>query len=118
MSMSEERMSVSEIDEQDQMESELDESESEFEEDDQLDENLDAFAARRRSQLFVQKRLPQSKSDGHLLSNTASPQRRPRTPCFDESLNVEEEPVAFIRHSATYSGQVQGKRLLQVLILC
>lgn len=99
--MSEERMSISE-NEQSYMESGTDVEEEQLE--------LDEFSERRCSQLFVQKRLPQSKSDGHLLANAAPLQKRPRTPCFDESRNLPEIPAAFIRHSATYSGQVQGRR--------
>ncbi|KAI6184972.1 JNK-interacting protein 1 [Aphelenchoides bicaudatus] len=103
MSISEEeRMSVSEINEN--AESDIDDQLEEDEEaEDQLDEDLGDFSARRRSQLFIHKRLPQSKSDGHLLANAVPPQKRPRTPCFDESLN--DIPMGFIRHSATYSGQ-------------
>lgn len=111
--MSEDRMSISEEEEEeeDQIETETEENE----EADQLDENLEEFSAGRRSQLFIRNRLPQSKSDGHLLANAPSLQKRPRTPWFNESSNNESFPAAFIPHSATYSGR--GKAFVKYPLL-
>jgi hypothetical protein len=112
MELSDERMSLSEdadqmsISDHEQLESDIDEA------GDQLEENLTEFSTRRRSQLYIHHhQMPQSKSDGHLLSSAVPPQKRPRTPCFDESRNslntIQHEHMApFIKHSATYSGQV------------
>lgn len=124
VSLSDEKMSLS--DDHDPMsiseheDEEEQEIETESEEADQLDDDLAEFSARRRSQLFLHHRMPHSKSDGHLLCSAfPPPQKRPRTPCFDESLNslnnsqhenhinFESKPP-FIRHSATYSGQMVG----------
>jgi hypothetical protein len=96
------KMSVSEDMNQEHMSISDNENEEEI---DQVEDDLTEFATRRRSQLFI----PHSKSDGHLL---CSEMKRPRTPCFDESLNSENNFIifnsntpTFIRHSATYSGQ-------------